>query len=115
MIDFRFIMLVIIYHFCLQVVKKAKLTKVVFNPKWPIILVGDDKGVVTSLKLSPNLRKQAQPDLGGKVGDGCRAIDSVALTERAARGSQQDMVSIYMNAREAYKIFILLPGRVNSQ
>jgi hypothetical protein len=50
-----------------QVVKKAKLTKVVFNPKWPIILVGDDKGVVTCLKLSPNLRKQALPKHGQKV------------------------------------------------
>lgn len=50
-------------------VKKAKLTKVVFNPKWPIILVGDDKGVVTSLKLSPNLRKQALPKHGQKVSE----------------------------------------------
>eukprot|EP00201_Polytomella_parva_P000559 CAMPEP_0175076480 /NCGR_PEP_ID=MMETSP0052_2-20121109/22753_1 /TAXON_ID=51329 ORGANISM="Polytomella parva, Strain SAG 63-3" /NCGR_SAMPLE_ID=MMETSP0052_2 /ASSEMBLY_ACC=CAM_ASM_000194 /LENGTH=591 /DNA_ID=CAMNT_0016345629 /DNA_START=118 /DNA_END=1893 /DNA_ORIENTATION=- len=39
-----------------KVVKKAKLTKIVFNRKQPIILVGDDKGCVTSLKLSPNLR-----------------------------------------------------------
>lgn len=42
-----------------KVVKKAKLTKVVFNPKQPMILVGDDKGVVTSLKLSPNLRSMS--------------------------------------------------------
>eukprot|EP00983_Pelagomonas_calceolata_P072355 1151680-Pelagomonas_calceolata.AAC.2 len=50
-----------------KVVKKAKLTKIVFNPKWPIILVGDDKGVVTSLKLSPNLRKQPKIQPGQKV------------------------------------------------
>lgn len=37
--------------------KKAKLTKIVFNPIYPIVLVGDDRGNVTSLKLSPNLRK----------------------------------------------------------
>lgn len=49
-----------------KVVKKAKLTKLVFNPKWPIVLVGDDKGCVTSLKLSPNLRKQVIPDKGQK-------------------------------------------------
>uniref|UniRef100_A0A7S3VNJ3 Anaphase-promoting complex subunit 4 WD40 domain-containing protein n=1 Tax=Dunaliella tertiolecta TaxID=3047 RepID=A0A7S3VNJ3_DUNTE len=49
-----------------KVVKKAKLTKIVFNPKWPIILVGDDKGVVTSLKLSPNLRKQPKIQPGQK-------------------------------------------------
>ena len=34
-----------------------KLTRVAFNTKDPIILVGDDKGVVHALKLSPNLRK----------------------------------------------------------
>eukprot|EP00798_Chlamydomonas_sp_ICE-L_P025485 gene25485-11143_t len=39
-----------------KIVKKAKLTKIVFHPKHPMILVGDDKGTVTSLKLSPNLR-----------------------------------------------------------
>ena len=51
----------------MQVVKKAKLTKIVFNPRWPIILVGDDKGMVTCLKLSPNLRKQAVPRKDQKV------------------------------------------------
>jgi dynein intermediate chain 1 len=40
-----------------KIVRKAKLTKIAFNPKHPIILVGDDRGCVTSLKLSPNLRK----------------------------------------------------------
>eukprot|EP01062_Namystynia_karyoxenos_P082303 TRINITY_DN924_c0_g2_i2.p1 TRINITY_DN924_c0_g2~~TRINITY_DN924_c0_g2_i2.p1 ORF type:complete len:657 (+),score=272.15 TRINITY_DN924_c0_g2_i2:85-2055(+) len=38
------------------VVKKAKLTRISFNPKEPIVLVGDDRGMVSSLKLSPNLR-----------------------------------------------------------
>jgi hypothetical protein len=40
-----------------KVVKRAKLTHIVFNPSDPIIIVGDDRGEVTSLKLSPNLRK----------------------------------------------------------
>lgn len=44
-----------------KVVRKAKLTKIVFNPKYPVILVGDDRGCVTSLKLSPNLRKSSAP------------------------------------------------------
>lgn len=44
-----------------QVVNKAKLTHVAFNPSEPILLVGDDKGNVTALKLSPNLRKTAMP------------------------------------------------------
>jgi dynein intermediate chain 1 len=37
--------------------KKTKLTHIAFNPKHPMIIVGDDRGYVTSLKLSPNLRK----------------------------------------------------------
>lgn len=45
-----------------KVVKKSKLTKIVFNPVHPIVLVGDDRGSVTSLKLSPNLRKSSVPD-----------------------------------------------------
>lgn len=36
------------------------LTFVSFHPKWPIILVGDDKGRIHSLKLSPNLRKNTK-------------------------------------------------------
>jgi len=39
--------------------KKAKLTRVCFNPAQPVILVGDEKGRITLLKLSPNLRKVA--------------------------------------------------------
>ncbi|PAA59979.1 hypothetical protein BOX15_Mlig007387g1 [Macrostomum lignano] len=45
---------------CEQVVaqkKKAKLTHIDFNPKHPILIVGDDRGHISSLKLSPNLRK----------------------------------------------------------
>lgn len=40
-----------------KVVKKAKLTHVSFNRNDPVLIVGDDKGGVNSLKLSPNLRK----------------------------------------------------------
>jgi len=35
--------------------KQAKLTNLVFSSKDPVILVGDDHGGVTVLKLSPNL------------------------------------------------------------
>ena len=45
-----------------KVVRKANLTKIVFNPKDPIVLVGDDRGCVTSLKLSPNLRRALNED-----------------------------------------------------
>lgn len=36
---------------------EGALTSVAFHPKWPIILVGDEKGRVTVFKLSPNLRR----------------------------------------------------------
>lgn len=45
-----------------KVVRKARLTKVAFSPKQPIILVGDDKGCVTCLKLSPNLRQACKSE-----------------------------------------------------
>jgi dynein intermediate chain 1 len=40
-----------------KVVKRAKLTHVSFNQRDPILIVGDDRGGVNSMKLSPNLRK----------------------------------------------------------
>mmetsp|Transcript_40851 Transcript_40851/g.65618 ORF Transcript_40851/g.65618 Transcript_40851/m.65618 type:complete len:688 (+) Transcript_40851:256-2319(+) len=45
-----------------KVVKRAKLTHVSFNKEEPILLVGDDRGGVNSLKLSPNLRKPVPPE-----------------------------------------------------
>jgi dynein intermediate chain 1 len=45
-----------------QCAKKARLTRVAFNPHFPILLVGDSKGNVSALKLSPNLRKPAGKD-----------------------------------------------------
>mmetsp|Transcript_40248 Transcript_40248/g.105691 ORF Transcript_40248/g.105691 Transcript_40248/m.105691 type:complete len:264 (+) Transcript_40248:1218-2009(+) len=44
-----------------KVVKRAKLTHVAFNGDDPIILVGDDRGGVNCLKLSPNLRRPTEP------------------------------------------------------
>lgn len=45
-----------------QVVRKSKLTHVSFNPFEPILIVGDDKGTIISLKLSPNLRRKGKDD-----------------------------------------------------
>jgi dynein intermediate chain 1, axonemal len=39
-----------------RIVKKTKLTHLAFNLVDPILIVGDDRGGVTSLRLSPNLR-----------------------------------------------------------
>ncbi|OHT12342.1 Dynein intermediate chain 2, ciliary-related protein [Tritrichomonas foetus] len=36
------------------------LTSVRFHPKYPIILVGDDKGRIHSMKLSPNIRRNTK-------------------------------------------------------
>lgn len=50
---------------CAQtVVKNAKLTHVAFSHEDPIVLVGDTRGTVLSLKLSPNLRQIARPARG---------------------------------------------------
>jgi len=47
-----------------KVVKaKAKLTHVAFNSTEPIIIVGDDRGGVNTLKLSPNLRKGVEHEV----------------------------------------------------
>jgi len=45
---------------CQQAVvqKKNKLTHLQFNREFPLVLCGDDKGNLVSLKLSPNLRKK---------------------------------------------------------
>ncbi|XP_049964524.1 dynein intermediate chain 2, ciliary [Schistocerca serialis cubense] len=53
---------------CVQPVvsaKKNKLTRLSFNYKLPVLIVGDDRGCITSLKLSPNLRKKVKPPKKG--------------------------------------------------
>ncbi|CCW66087.1 unnamed protein product [Phytomonas sp. Hart1] len=55
---------------CVQtVVKNAKLTHVAFNRVNPILLVGDSRGTVLILKLSPNLRKRIKPAKGERFDD----------------------------------------------
>lgn len=41
--------------------RKSKLTRLAFNNTLPFIIVGDDKGTVNTLKLSPNLRIKVKP------------------------------------------------------
>nr|XP_019941997.1 PREDICTED: dynein intermediate chain 1, axonemal [Paralichthys olivaceus] len=52
------------------VAKKTKLTHLEFNPIYPIIIVGDDRGYVTSFKLSPNLRKKPKAKKGQELPKG---------------------------------------------
>ncbi|KAH9524710.1 hypothetical protein Btru_027600 [Bulinus truncatus] len=49
--------------------KKTKLTHVEFNPTYPIMIVGDDRGCIVSLKLSPNLRKMKAEKKGAPPPD----------------------------------------------
>jgi dynein intermediate chain 1 len=58
-----------------QVVKKAKLTHVSFNPTHPMVTVGDDRGAVSTFKVSPNLRKtfNVRFELGLRAGAGREA------------------------------------------
>jgi len=57
-----------------KIVKKAKLTKVRFNTKDFVLIVGDDHGAVNSLKLSPNLRKS---DVSNILGKTSKKIDDI--------------------------------------
>ncbi|KAI2552458.1 dynein axonemal intermediate chain 1 [Homo sapiens] len=50
--------------------KKNRLTHVQFNLIHPIIIVGDDRGHIISLKLSPNLRKMPKEKKGQEVQKG---------------------------------------------
>ena len=45
-----------------KVVKRSKLTKLRFSLFDPILVIGDENGAVTSLKLSPNLRTNMNED-----------------------------------------------------
>ena len=78
-----------------KIVKKARLTKVVFNPKHPILLVGDDRGCVTSLKLSPNLRKCSIVEAGQALKDLERSklneVIEVALKSRATGDAASEL------------------------
>lgn len=59
---------------CVQpIIKKGKLTHVAFNPTYPVVVVGDDRGNITSLKLSPNLRK----NIGAKGFDPANEVDKL--------------------------------------
>ncbi|KAG8226994.1 hypothetical protein J437_LFUL000299, partial [Ladona fulva] len=59
------------YHsICTQALvprRRSRLTTLAFNPKQPMVIVGDDRGIVSSLKLSPNLRKRPKPPKKGVI------------------------------------------------
>lgn len=72
-----------------KVSKKARLTKVAFNASYPMLLVGDTKGVVRALKLSPNLRRCCKVDKPGQKLEQLEMAKLDAVIE-VARKSQVD-------------------------
>jgi dynein intermediate chain 1 len=69
--------------FCAQkVVKRARLTNAAFNVKDFVLIVGDDRGVVHSLKLSPNLRKLCNTDETKKEGEEEEKVDGDTFQHR---------------------------------
>lgn len=65
---------------CMQrAAKKARLTRLAFNPRHPVLLVGDDQGGVTCFKLSPNLRKGVLvPAASGAAGSSSSAAEGAS-------------------------------------
>jgi len=65
-----------------KVVKRARLTNASFNMKDYILIVGDDKGGVHSLKLSPNLRKLSENENDIKSDDDGVPLDNDEIQRR---------------------------------
>jgi len=65
-----------------KIIKRARLTNASFNVKDFILIVGDDRGGVHSLKLSPNLRKLCVSDEEKKEGEEETKVDGDTLQHR---------------------------------
>lgn len=67
---------------CTQLVMnkmKSKITHIQFNPVYPVVVIGGERGFVVTLKLSPNLRKMP------KVRTTCIPIVEVLHHSRSLR------------------------------
>ena len=60
-----------------RIVKKSRLTNAAFNLKDFILIAGDDRGAVHSLKLSPNLRREVEAAAAEEEGDEAPDMDMV--------------------------------------
>uniref|UniRef100_A0A8V0Y687 Dynein axonemal intermediate chain 1 n=1 Tax=Gallus gallus TaxID=9031 RepID=A0A8V0Y687_CHICK len=81
---------------CTQVVvakKKNKITHIQFNPVYPVVIIGDERGQVTCLKLSPNLRKMPKEKKGQEVKKGPEVeiakLDKLLILVREPDGRAQ--------------------------
>ena len=59
-----------------KVVKRSKLTKLRFSRFDPILVIGDENGAVTSMKLSPNLRRNMNDQNAYDKADEKRRLDA---------------------------------------
>lgn len=75
--------------------KKARLTRVAFNPRYPILLIGDSKGNVSAMKLSPNLRKRCVKESDKPAGAKLEDLERQKLEQviAVARRSQAPALS----------------------
>lgn len=64
--------------------KRTKLTHIEFNPSHPVLIVGDDKGSILCLKLSPNLRRALKVSL---------MVANPAVTNLRAHSLGKDLLS----------------------
>ncbi|GBF93018.1 dynein intermediate chain [Raphidocelis subcapitata] len=92
-----------------KVVRSARLTRLAFNARHPILLVGDSKGNVTCLKLSPNLRRSgggaagagAQPHAAAAPAAGVGAAAAGERFEAAERQRLDGVLEVALKGRRA--------------
>ncbi|XP_072584169.1 dynein axonemal intermediate chain 1 isoform X5 [Vulpes vulpes] len=75
--------------------KKNKITHVQFNPIHPIIIVGDDRGHVICLKLSPNLRKMPKDSAASRT-------DWTSSCGTCCTGTPHSPTTLTLASREPY-------------
>lgn len=65
-----------------------------FNPRYSVLLVGDSKGNVSALKLSPNLRKAVVNQAGGSNADKQQASGVILKHEEAERQKLEQVIAV---------------------
>ena len=109
------------YPLCVQTVvskRLARLNHVSFNPSHPLLIVGDSRGEIVSLKLSPNLRRQSKEVKMAVVSKDLRKAAIMGVKQLWRRGDllaqvrdiasqQQDIEQYNIHDRES-RLFILL-------
>jgi dynein intermediate chain 1 len=70
------------------------LTALRFHPKWPVLVIGDEKGRVHAMKMSPNLRRntktQKEEEERNKLAKSSSKESRGLLPELGAGGDDED-------------------------